>query len=143
VSDHREDQAQISDVLIRYATGIDQRDWPLFRTCWTADVDVDYGDIGTFSGVDAITGFMARMHDGMGPTHHFMSNFVIDVEGGHAAARSYVHAILVVTQDDSANWIDVLGNYADEFVRTVEGWRIRRRTARMARMLTGGAIPTA
>ena len=43
--DH-EVRADVADVLVRYATGIDRRDWELFRTCFTEDCDADYGDIG-------------------------------------------------------------------------------------------------
>ena len=31
----------VADVLVRYATGIDRRDWALFRACFTEDCDVD------------------------------------------------------------------------------------------------------
>ena len=40
-------RGDIAEVLVRYATGIDRRDWTLFRTCFTDDCDADYGDIGT------------------------------------------------------------------------------------------------
>ena len=33
----REDRQDISELLVRYATGIDRRDWPLFRTVFTDD----------------------------------------------------------------------------------------------------------
>ena len=128
-------------MLVRYATGIDQRDWPLFRTCWTADVEADYGHLGQFTGVDAITDVMTRSHESLGPSYHRMTNFVIDVDGDQATARSYVHAVLMVSRVDPGRWIDVIGHYDDVFVRTAEGWRISRRTSHIARMLTGGDQP--
>jgi len=54
----REDRQDIAEVLLRYATGIDRRDWPLFRTAFTDDCELDYGEIGTWNGVDAVTEFM-------------------------------------------------------------------------------------
>ena len=48
----------VAEVLVRYATGIDRRDWTLFRSCFTADCDIDYGDIGVWHGADAITAYM-------------------------------------------------------------------------------------
>jgi len=42
----RDVRADVADVLVRYATGIDQRDWALFRTCFTEDCEADYGGIG-------------------------------------------------------------------------------------------------
>jgi SnoaL-like domain len=50
-----DDKAQIAEVLMRYATGIDSKDWPLFRSCWIDDIDVDYGDLGHFETADALT----------------------------------------------------------------------------------------
>ena len=41
-----EDHQDVADLLVRYATGIDRRDWALFRTCFTGDCEVDYvGDV--------------------------------------------------------------------------------------------------
>jgi 3-phenylpropionate/cinnamic acid dioxygenase small subunit len=139
----REDEAEISDVLIRYATGIDQRDWPLFRTCWTHDVDADYDQLGQLKGVDAITDVMIRMHEAMGPTYHQLSNFVINIDGDRAVVKSYVHAVLMLTPDDSKNWVDAVGHYDDVFIHTAEGWRIGRRVSRTARILTGGDMAAA
>jgi SnoaL-like domain len=136
------DREQISDVLIRYATGIDQRDWALFRTCWTADVVCDYGDVGKFDGIDALTDFMVASHDAMGPIHHRMSNFVIDVDpsGDHAKVRSYVHAVLIAVPGDKSSWIDAVGNYEDVFVKTAQGWQISARIVHIARVLTAGGV---
>ena len=133
------DKAQISDVLIRYATGIDSKDWALFRTCWADEVHVDYAEVGTFTDPDAFTALMEQLHGSMGPTYHRLSNFAIDVDGDEATVRSYVHAVLLLTPGDPDNWIDVVGHYQDVFVRTADGWRIRDRSTHMARMLTGGA----
>jgi 3-phenylpropionate/cinnamic acid dioxygenase small subunit len=136
------DKAQITDVLIRYATGIDFKDWALLRTCWTDDVDADYGEVGQYSGVDAITGFMEQMHQGMGPTYHRLSNFAIAVEGDRATARSYVFAHLQALPDNPTSWVEALGHYDDELIRTSEGWRIAKRTTHIARVQTG-VIPAA
>ena len=99
------DKAQIADVLIRYATGIDFKDWALLRTCWTEDVDCDYGEVGRYSGVDAISGLMEQLHSSMGPTYHRLSNFTITVDGDRATARSYVFAHLQAVPDDPATWL--------------------------------------
>ncbi|OHV36055.1 MULTISPECIES: nuclear transport factor 2 family protein [Pseudofrankia] len=133
----REDQAQISEVLIRYATGIDQRDWKLFRTCWTDDVEADYGL--RLSGAEAITDYMTTAHRDMGDTRHQLSNLVIDVTGDRATARSYVHAVLMIRPDDPNAFIDVIGSYDDVLVRTADGWRISSRSFHLVRMLTTGA----
>ncbi len=71
------DQPQISDVLIRYATGIDRRDWELFRTVFADDCELDYGEIGSWRGVDAVVEFMVDAHDMAGHTLHRITNQVV------------------------------------------------------------------
>jgi hypothetical protein len=44
----------------------------------------------------------------------------------------------MVTPDDNAPWVDVVGHYDDELVRGPGGWRIRRRATNTPRMITGG-----
>jgi hypothetical protein len=57
-----EDRTAIVDVVYRYATAIDERDWSLLRTCWADDAVTDYGDIGSWSSGDEITAFMVEAH---------------------------------------------------------------------------------
>jgi SnoaL-like domain len=134
------DKEQIAEVLIRYATGIDSKDWPLLRSCWTDEIDVDYQQLGRFTSADALTDVMRQLHENMGQTYHRMSNFVIAVDGDRATVRSYVQAVLMLQPDDSTNWVDALGHYDDVFVRTPDGWRISERVSRTARTLTGGEL---
>ena len=134
------DKEQIAEVLIRYATGIDSKDWPFFRSCWTDEIDVDYQQLGCFTSADALTDVMRQLHENMGPTYHRMSNFVITVDGDRATVRSYVQAVLMLQPDDSTNWVEALGHYDDVFVRTPGGWRITERVSRTARTLTGGDL---
>lgn len=119
------DRDDIVDVLVRYATGIDRRDWPLFRTVFTEDCVLDYGEIGAWSGVDAVTEFMEQTHAMAGHTLHRMSNHAITVDGDTAAARTYVDA-LILAQDNNSG-VNAVGFYDDELVRTGDGWRISRR----------------
>lgn len=121
----RNDRQEISDVLVRYATGIDTRDWPLFRTVFTADCELDYGEIGTWRGVDAVVEFMTATHKMAGYTLHRITNQAAAVNGDTAAARAYVDA-LIMSQDNTSG-VSAAGFYDDELVRTDTGWRIRRR----------------
>ncbi|KUI27928.1 polyketide cyclase [Mycobacterium sp. IS-1496] len=131
-----EDRADITDVLVRYASGIDRRDWPLFRTVFTDDCALDYGDIGTFDGVDAITEFMDQAHAMAGHTLHRLTNVAVDVDGDGAHARTYVDALIFAA--DNASGVNAVGFYDDDLVRTPAGWRIARRTFTTVRVSTVG-----
>ena len=117
--------AGVTDVLIRYASGIDGRDWELFRTCFTQDCDLDYGDIGHWHGVDEVTTWMRDTHDQVGPTLHRISNVTVTPKPEGAVARSAVHAIVALPDGTAA--VHAYGRYVDDFVETPEGWRIARR----------------
>ena len=132
----RTDEHDIAKVLVRYATGIDRRDWALFRTCFTDDVQADYEGIATWEDVDAITEFMATSHADMGHTMHRLSNLAITVDGDSATARCYVDGVLMAA--DGASGLNPIGFYDDELVRTADGWRIARRRFTMVHFRTLG-----
>jgi hypothetical protein len=131
------DRDAIIDVLVRYATGIDRKDWPLFRTCFTDDVVADYGQFGQWADLSSLTDYMIGAHERMSQTVHSMSNFVVDVQGDEATAQTYVQAVLVFG-DGSGRWNEAVGSYDDRLVRSPDGWRIRRRSFTIARGLSGG-----
>jgi 3-phenylpropionate/cinnamic acid dioxygenase small subunit len=119
-------RADVADVLVRYATGIDRRDWALFRTCFTDGCEADYGDTGTFHGVDELTDWMQRAHELCGHTLHRITNVSVDTGNDDSArARSYVDAL--VMGPDNQSGMRVNGFYDDELVHTDTGWRIARR----------------
>lgn len=132
----REDRQDISDLLVRYATGIDRRDWPLFRTVFTDDCELDYGEIGKWNGVDAVTEFMDTTHAMAGHTLHRLTNQVIAVDGDKASARTYVDAVIMF--GDNQSGVNAWGFYDDEIVRTAEGWRIARRRFTSVRVAAVG-----
>lgn len=118
----------VADVLIRYATGIDSRDWDLFRSCFTEDCEADYGEIGVWHSADEITAWMRDVHDACGPTLHRITNIVVTalVDGGDAlTARSYVDGLVMFPGNEAGTRAN--GYYDDEVVATDEGWKIARR----------------
>jgi 3-phenylpropionate/cinnamic acid dioxygenase small subunit len=133
----REDRQDIADVLLRYATGIDRRDWPLFRTVFTDDCELDYGEVGSWKGVDAVTEFMQQAHAMAGHTMHRLTNQVITVDGDAAEARTYVDALIML--GDNTSGVNAAGFYDDEMVRTERGWQIVRRRFTQVRVAPVGA----
>jgi 3-phenylpropionate/cinnamic acid dioxygenase small subunit len=132
----REDRQDISELLVRYATGIDRRDWPLFRTVFTDDCELDYGEIGAWKGVDAVTDFMEQTHALLGHTMHRLSNMTITVDGDRAVARTYLDGLMLAP--DNKSGVNAVGFYDDEVVRTPDGWRIARRRTTVVRLITVG-----
>ena len=131
-----EDRQDISDVLVRYATGIDRRDWPLFRTVFTDDCELDYGVIGVWKGIDAVADFMEQVHAMAGHTMHRLSNQAITVQGDKATARTYIDGLIMF--GDNKSGVNAIGFYDDEIVRTSDGWRVAHRRYTQVRLTTVG-----
>jgi 3-phenylpropionate/cinnamic acid dioxygenase small subunit len=125
----RATRQDVAELLVRYATGIDRRDWPLFRSCFTDDCDADYGDIGRWHGADALTSWMEGTHAVCGPTLHRITNQSVERDDGGLAARSYVDAI--VMGPDNLAGVRAIGYYDDRLRRGDDGWRIAERTFTM------------
>lgn len=132
----RDDRQDISDLLVRYASGIDRRDWPLFRTVFTDDCQLDYGEIGSWNGVDAVVDFMERVHALAGHTMHRLSNIAITLHGDTADARTYIDGLIMAA--DNRSGVNAIGFYDDVIVRTAIGWRIARRKYTQVRLTTVG-----
>jgi hypothetical protein len=99
------------------------------------------GDVGSWSDADGITEYMKVMHADMVDTKHRLTNFVIEVDGDTATASTYVHAVLVVT-NDPLTWFEPVGRYEDRLVRTPGGWRISQRVYHSTRMLSSHPLPS-
>ena len=121
----REARQDIGELVVRYATAIDGRDWELLRSCFTPDCHASYEGIGEWDDVEALVGFMVDVHAGMGPTLHRISNVAVAVAGDRASARAYVD--MVGMAPDGASGVTAIGRYEDEFVRAAGAWRICRR----------------
>jgi 3-phenylpropionate/cinnamic acid dioxygenase small subunit len=120
-----EDKAEIVELLYRYATALDQRDWPMFRTIWTDDVETRYETIGDWSGVESFAAFMEKIHDRCGVSLHRITNPVVWEDGGVARARSYIDGIVYMATGTEA--MRAIGMYEDTAVRTDDGWRLASR----------------
>jgi 3-phenylpropionate/cinnamic acid dioxygenase small subunit len=126
----------ITEVLVRYSTGIDSRDWDLFRTCFTEEVLAEYDGIATWHGVDEITDSMTTSHADMGLTMHQLANVAITVDGDTATARCYVDAVLMAA--DGQTGLNPRGFYDDQLIHTDDGWRIQHRRYTMVHLGTIG-----
>jgi len=129
--DH-EARQDIADLLVRYAAGIDRRDWKLLRSCFTDDCQVDYGDVGRWSSGDEIADWMRKTHEPLGHTLHRITNQAVVSDGENVTARSYVDAI--VLGPDNLRGAQATGFYDDVVVRTSQGWKIARRRFTMVRV---------
>lgn len=132
----RSDREELVDLTIRYATAIDSRQYQLLATVFTADAELDYGEVGRWTGAAEVAEFMDLAHAGAANTMHRMSNQVVAVDGDTATVRTYVDA-LILAQDGSG--VNAIGFYDDEAVRSADGWRISKRKFSSVRLVMVGS----
>jgi len=132
---HLADRAAISDVVIAYATGIDRRDWALYRSIFTDPVHIDFSSFSGGSGTEmAREDWVQRvrgLQDGFDATQHLSTNHVVRLDAfgpdGLASAATCVsemHAQHYVA-DQPVTFCTLGGHYTNQLVRTPDGWRIR------------------
>ncbi len=125
------DRAEISDVVHRYATGLDRRDWELYRSIFTDEVEMDFSSLGMRGGrvkADAWVRDATVLFAGFGATQHTSSNHVHDIRGDEATCVSYMQAVHFVDTGEGEERWTIGGYYTNDLVRTDDGWKIRALT---------------
>lgn len=126
---HLEDvilRMEILDLVTRYATAIDTRQWELFGTVFAEEVHITYPGLGHFTSGAEFTEVMREAHKPAGPSNHRMSNVVVTSQDP-LRARTYANAYLQ-HRDDPSRFDHSVGYYDDTFIRTQDGLRIAART---------------
>ena len=120
-------RAEIEELVTRYATAIDHRDWELFRSVFTDSAHIDYGPLmGSWDDADEFTGFMKAAHAPAGRSIHRMTNVVVTTVDP-ITATTYGDSLILDGSDESTGDHGA-AKYIDEFERTADGLRISRRT---------------
>jgi SnoaL-like domain len=122
------DCAEISDVVHRYATGLDTHNWPLLRSIFTDEIDVDMSSIGMRPGRQKADDWVENarvLFAGFDATQHLSANHVHDIRGDEATCTSYMRAEHFVLNSEGENYYTMGGYYVDELVRSADGWKIR------------------
>ena len=120
------DRMEITDTSLRYASGVDQRDRDLYRSCFTDEIEVDMSSMGmgepmNMPADDWVS--QALMLVGMyQSTQHIITNHVITIEGDEATCVAYVQA----QHYNPDNMMTVGGFYTNRLLRTPEGWKIMK-----------------
>ena len=121
------DVLAVVSVLNRYAWALDTRDWEGLREVFAPGLRADYGAF-TVAGVGEMVERMRASHAHVDSTQHLIGNHDVEVAGD--TARSRCSAIVTLRRAGRPSRVYRTGAwYADELVRTADGWRIAVRTA--------------
>lgn len=128
------DRLEIEDVLTRYATALDAKDWETWEACFTPDAYIDYSSSGGIKGpLPEVKQWVAQIMPIFPMTQHLVMNKVITIQGDTATARTALFNPMGVS--DGKGGLSLFfegGYYRDKFVRTPQGWRIAERVEESA-----------
>jgi hypothetical protein len=129
------DRMAITDLILKYATGIDTRDWALFRSIFADELFMDFssysGAPGANMTADQWVAGCQRMLPGFDATQHSLSNFVYDIRGDEATVTVYMQAehFIANTLGDASHTLG--GYYVHRLRRGTDGWRIHATTLKV------------
>jgi SnoaL-like domain len=124
------DRAAIIDVQLRYALGVDMRDWALFRSCFTDEIEIDSSSAARPPQrwkADEWVELVRRTIDGMKTTQHIITNQIITIDHDEATCIAYVQARHHLPNESGENDQNTYGYYTNHLVRMPSGWKIRAR----------------
>jgi len=118
------DRATVGDTILNYATGIDRRDWALYRSIFADEVEFDFE---TWSGQPPamVSGddWVASVRETLAcfdATAHVITNPVVTLAGDAATIVAHMTATHYLDGETQ-----VLGGYyTDRLVRHGAGWKI-------------------
>ena len=121
------DRAEISDVVNRYATGLDTHNWVLLRSIFLDEIDMDFSSVHMKPGrmnADAWVESARVLFAGFDATQHLSANHVHDIRGDEATCTSYMRAEHFVINNEGENYYTMGGYYVNQLVRTPDGWKL-------------------
>ena len=124
------DENAIREVVIQYATGIDMRNWELYRACFTDTVEIDFsswsgGESQIMPG-DTWANNVRMGLSGFTSTQHISTNHVITIDEHDAKCVSYMQAKHFFPNDQGDNSYTLGGYYTNTLIKTEQGWKISK-----------------
>lgn len=123
-----DDRFEIIAVLDRYAECLDTRDWRGLADVFTDDVEIDFG-MWRSGTLDEARSRIGSFLNGCGPSQHLLGNYRIKLLGESATSRCYCHVMHFGKNEHEGKTYETWIEYADELVRTPDGWRCKKRIA--------------
>jgi len=119
------DRLEIIDLLVAYATAIDQGDIDALDHIFTPHARIDYSRAGgPCTDLPMIKRFL-KENLGNLPRQHSLANFQIKIHGDHATVRSMCYNPLQLPTNGEVMLWGLW--YNDQCVRTPAGWRIQEK----------------
>lgn len=130
------DRIEITNVLYRYAKGIDDKNLQQVLDCFSPDIEMDL--LGRkVAGIDTVTRLLRGEYGGprsaigvdrINASTHVLANILISLHGNTASADTQGIANLHATRDDQDVFLVRGVRYLDEFRKADGRWTICKRS---------------
>ena len=132
------DESDLRELIHRYAFGLDQQDWVLWRSIFVDEVLIDMSDYNPDPPprrlpMEKHVRFTKRLFAGFDATQHFMGSHRFAIDGDTAVITAHMRAEHWLTSGQGGDKYTMFGTYTDECVRTPDGWRLTSVTLRLLR----------
>ncbi|RJF93145.1 nuclear transport factor 2 family protein [Sphingomonas cavernae] len=122
------DIVEIQQLLAAYVFAIDARDYDALDDVFTPDAEIDYRATGGAEGRWAeIKPWLGRALAPFPITQHLIGLPLIRIDGDTATARTMLFNPMQLARPEGDHLFLLGCTYADELVRTAQGWRIAKR----------------
>jgi hypothetical protein len=124
------EKAAVRETLLRYAAGIDRRDWDLMLSCFTDDVWAIFQGNDLGRGRDKILAYINTAASGFRiiSSIHMLANMYIELDGARAKADTYGIGYLVFDSGTGPTLRTRHLHYVDDLVRNDDdSWLIAKR----------------
>ncbi|MEC7958580.1 MAG: nuclear transport factor 2 family protein [Pseudomonadota bacterium] len=119
------DRIALQDVMLKYAAGVDERDFDLYASCFLENVEVvDFGE-DPINGRDEWVEYVKGALNNYGPTQHMLGPQLATIDGDNAHCRTDVQALHYLKQPEG-EILTLWATYETDMVRTDEGWKISK-----------------
>jgi hypothetical protein len=124
------EKAAIRETLLRYAAGIDRRDWDLMLSCFTEDAWAIFQGNDLGRGRDKILAYINTAASGLRivSSIHMLANMYIELDDARATADTYGIGYLVFDSGSGPTLRTRHLHYIDDLLRSDDGaWLIAKR----------------
>lgn len=123
------DRLEIQDLQAAYSHAIDTRDFDALDRVFTRDAFIDYTAFGgSAGGLEETKAFLRRALGMFGGFQHMVATSQVKLSGNRAAAKTICWNPMVLKGGTGEPRVFFCGLwYHDEYLRTLDGWRITKR----------------
>ena len=119
------DRIALQDVMLKYAAGVDERDFDLYSSCFMENVEIlDFGD-SAIHGRDNWVVFVREALNAYGPTQHMLSPQFATITGDDAHCRTDVQALHYLKAPEG-EILTLWATYETDMKRIDGDWKISR-----------------